>query len=85
MKAAASQLPGNNSQTDGLTTKPNMARDAFWSQLRRLKAQVQSLELAASTARRDINRIDKKQYRDIDKTPPSEVQPTQEEVSALWR
>ncbi|GAI45929.1 unnamed protein product, partial [marine sediment metagenome] len=30
-------------------------------------------ELAVSTARRDINRIDRKQYREEEKTPPSVI------------
>ncbi|GAI05257.1 unnamed protein product [marine sediment metagenome] len=83
MKAELSQIPVNERRTGSLTHTGSKSVDTLWAQLRRLKAQVDSLELAASTARRDINRIDKKQYREADKTPPSSV-PQQELSPALF-
>jgi len=73
MKAETSQIPVN-AVNEGV--KPNTgskSADAIWAHLRRLEAQVKSLELALSTARRDINRIDRKQYREVKELPPSEI------------
>ena len=75
MKADTSQIPEAEVKTDGLTTKPTKAKDAQWSMIRRLTDRVVSLELAASTARRDLNRIEKRQYRGKDNPPPSNEDP----------
>ncbi|GAI15880.1 unnamed protein product, partial [marine sediment metagenome] len=42
-----------------------------------------SLELAATTARRDINRIDRKQYREEEKSPPSLIPGTEQDLPQL--
>ncbi|GAI49796.1 unnamed protein product [marine sediment metagenome] len=84
MKAEKSQIPGPERSKE-LSKLPadNKARDTLWAQLRRLKAQVASLELAASTARRDINRIDRKQYREEDKGPPSIIPGIEQDLPQL--
>jgi len=72
MRAEEDQIPGNKVKQG---VKPNPGKqpgDALWSHIRRLTDQVKSLELAVSTARRDINRIDRKQYREVDNNPPSQ-------------
>jgi len=66
-------------QTPGLPTAPKREQDTIWAEMRRLKARVQSIELAASAARRDISRIDRKQYRDNGKEPAT-LLPGKEEV-----
>lgn len=73
MRAEESQLPGIQVKADSQTHVPGKGTDTLWASVRRLKAQVEHLELALSTARRDINRIDKGQYRDKSKSPPSEI------------
>ncbi len=73
MKAVLSQIGDKLVKKAGLTTTPTQAKDAQWSYIRRLTDRVQSLELAASTARRDISRIEKRQYRGKEDIPPSEV------------
>ncbi|MCK5644777.1 MAG: hypothetical protein KAJ19_28515 [Gammaproteobacteria bacterium] len=73
MKAEPSQIPVNTGQKIGLTNPGSTPGDTLWASIRRLKAQVASLELAVSTARRDINRIDRGQYRGKDKAPPDEI------------
>ncbi len=74
MKAENSQIPEAGVKTDGLTNPPVKGGVTLWAVIRRLTARVQSLELAASTARRDLNRIEKRQYRGKDNSPPSEVE-----------
>ncbi len=73
MRADKSQIPVNKVETVSQTHAGNKPTDNLWAQLRRLKAQIESLELAVSTARRDINRIDRKQYREDKSLPPSEL------------
>ena len=74
MKAETSQIPVNERSKEPVKLPADIkARDTLWAQLRRLKAQVANIELAVSTARRDINRIDRKQYREQENTPPSEI------------
>ena len=73
MKAEPSQIPVLPVKKDGLTHTGTLPVDTLWASIRRIKAQVASLELAVSTARRDINRIDRKQYRGDKDTPPSEI------------
>lgn len=48
--------------------------DTFFARLRRLEHRVSFLEQQLSTARRDINRIDRKQYREM---PPSVASPSE--------
>ncbi|GAH94980.1 unnamed protein product [marine sediment metagenome] len=66
-------------QTASQPTAPKREQDTIWAEMRRLKARVQSIELAASAARRDISRIDRKQYRDNGKEPATEL-PTKEQA-----
>ncbi len=83
MKAVLSQIPENERQTSSLNDQGRQHLGILWAQLRRLKAQVASLETAVSTCRRDINRIDKKQYRDNGNTPPSEIEKPVGEAATL--
>ncbi len=69
MKAETSQIPVKDRQTNGLTNVPTRGTEHLWANIRRLKAQMASMELALSTARRDINRIDRKQYREDKESP----------------
>ena len=73
MRADKSQIPVKPGQTASQTNAGTKPTDNLWAQLRRLKAQIESIELAISTARRDINRIDRKQYREDKVLPPSEL------------
>ena len=52
---------------------PTKATDTIWATIRRLIAQVQSMNEAISTLRRDINRIDKSIYRAKDKDLATEI------------
>ena len=70
MKAVTSQIPVNQGQNESLSNRPQMAGDKFWAIVRRLQARIESLETGLSTARRDINRIDRKQYREASAQPP---------------
>ena len=71
MKAELNQIPVEQGQNERLSNRPQMAGDKFWAIVRRLQARVESLETGLSTARRDINRIDRKQYRETSEQPPS--------------
>ena len=74
MKAVISQIPGTERSKEPVKLPADIkARDTLWAQLRRLTARVANIELAQSTARRDINRIDRKQYREEKELPPSEI------------
>lgn len=74
MKAEIEQIPGTKGQIDTSNKAPhNKGADALWSHIRRLMLQVKSMELALSTVRRDINRIDRNQYRAKENSPPSEI------------
>ena len=73
MRAESSQIPGNQGRTVSQSNGSSKGQDVIWAMLRRLKARTDSIELALSTARRDINRIDRKQYREETKAPPSEI------------
>ncbi len=68
-----SQIPEKEVKTGSQSHTPSKGVDALWSRIRRLTDQVQSIELALSTARRDINRIDRANYRGKDKTPAAEM------------
>ncbi|GAI34198.1 unnamed protein product [marine sediment metagenome] len=81
MKAEVNQIPGHQGRKDTSNNVPHSkGTDALWSYIRRLTAQVKSLELAATTARRDINRIDRKQYREEEKSPPSLIPGTEQDL-----
>jgi len=75
MQAEKSQIPVKRGQRERLTTGREYSPNALWAYVRRLKARVEIMETGLTTARRDINRIDKKQYRDIAKEPPAEIPP----------
>jgi len=77
MKAADSQIPGTEVKEPVLTHGPSKGLDTIWAEVRRMKARLEALELAGSTARRDINRLDKKLYREEAKLPSDNHQGTQ--------
>lgn len=73
MERRDNQIPGKIGQTVSLNDAPSRGQNTVWALVRRLKARVDSMELALSTARRDINRIDKKQYREQNSSPPLSI------------
>lgn len=62
--------------------------DTLYARLRRLEARVNNLEAGLSTARRDINRIDRANYRKASQSPvaESEVFPglSQKDIELLF-
>ena len=61
---------GNASKSNGASnnvpTHAPKGVDSIYARLRRLEARIVILELKASTARRDVDRISKKQYREVE-------------------
>lgn len=85
MKAQASQIPAEPEKPVSQTYVPTHGTDKLWATVRRLSARVVQLELALSTARRDINRHDRKLYREASEPEPShngEKEPAMN--AALW-
>ena len=64
--------------TDGATHSPK-GLDSLHARLRRLEQKIDNIEAGLSTARRDINRIDRKQYREA----PSMNIPPENPIPAL--
>ena len=64
---------GNASKSNGTSkhvpTHTPHGVDSIQARLRRLEARIVTLELKASTARRDVDRISKKQYREVEPSP----------------
>ena len=60
---------GNASKSNGTSkhvpTHTPHGVDSIQARLRRLEARIVTLELKASTARRDVDRISRKQYREV--------------------
>jgi len=74
MRAEENQIPvekPKESLSNNLS-KPIKA-DNLWAEIRRLKARVESLETQGSTLRRDINRLDRQNYRGASKLQPSDI------------
>lgn len=63
---------------DGATHSPK-GLDSLHARLRRLEQKIDNIEAGLSTARRDINRIDRKQYREA----PSQTTPPVNPIPAL--
>ena len=72
MRAELSQIPIKE-----VKTKPSdnggKSPSTLYAILRRLSAKVNQIELQLSTVRRDLNRIDKKVYRQADSLPSAEI------------
>ena len=66
------KVPDKAVKDDSQSTLGNAPGDKLWASHRRLKTQVEAIELALSVTRRDVARIDRKQYREIEKTPATE-------------
>ena len=64
-----SQIPQKSGQPISQNNGPGQGLANLWAEIRRLKSRVLSLETGLSTVRRDVNRVDRKQYRDEAKLP----------------
>lgn len=79
MKAIESQL---SNQSPGIQTVPSKEvqtngpnrSDSIYARLRRLELRIAHLELKASTVRRDVDRIEKRQYAEV-KSPSKKYLP----------
>jgi len=73
MKAVLNQVPELEKSVKEArqSTVPIADRSNLWAQLRRLKAQIGQIELVVSAIKRDVARIDRKQYREAKDEPPS--------------
>ena len=72
MLAVKDQLPGVEAVKQASQSTASIGGGSeLWGQLRRLKAQLGQLELVVSTIKRDVARIDRKQYREVEKEPPT--------------
>jgi len=75
MKADVSQIPATSSQTanaeprQGDKESPYKAQSGAFAYVRRLERRIVELELTVSTIRRDLNRIDRANYRAKDSQP----------------
>ena len=70
MKAQLTELSNQSTTKSNASSKPEATHtptrgDSIHARLRRLEARIATLELKASTTRRDVDRIEKRQYRKI--------------------
>lgn len=65
---------GGNGSKAGESKRPNVT-DTLYKQIRILNERIATVELQLSTLRRDVARIDRKQYREV---PKEEVKPEPE-------
>ena len=72
MRAELSQIPIKEVQIKP-SDNGGKSPSTLYAILRRLSAKVNQLELQLSTVRRDLNRIDKKVYRQSDSLPSVET------------
>ena len=79
MKGDPSLIPARERQKSVSEPRTDTRYDHFAAEIRRLKARMSEVELQLSTQRRDMNRIDKKVYRDTERHPSIE---TKEPVEA---
>ena len=74
VKAAVSQIPVDNIvEQASQSTAPKEGGSNLWAMLRRQKAQIGQIELVLSALKRDVARIDRKQYREAKDEPPSSL------------
>ena len=71
MKADANQIPVKNGQTKRSNQRTADNAGPLWRRIRDMQARLLSIEGAVSTIRRDVNRIDRKNYREDEKNRPS--------------
>ena len=72
MKAVLNQFPELEPVKEvGQSTAPKEGGSNLWAMLRRQKAQIGQIELVLSALKRDVNRIDRRQYREAKEEPPS--------------
>lgn len=69
MRAELSQIPGNPGKINVSEPRSQQGYDTICAQIRRIKARLSEVELNLSTNRRDINRIDRKVYREAELQP----------------
>ena len=76
MKAVLNQIPELEPVKEvGQSTAPKEGGSNLWAVLRRQKAQIGQIELVLSALKRDVNRIDRRQYREAKDEPPSFIPP----------
>ena len=73
---------GNSVKEAGQSTAPKGDGSNLWAQLRRLKAEIGQIELVLTALKRDVARIDRKQYREAKDEPPSIPLPENERYPA---
>ena len=72
MKAVLSQIPEIEPVKEACqSTAPKEGGSNLWAMLRRQKAQIGQIELVLSALKRDVARIDRRQYREAKDEPPS--------------
>jgi len=73
MKAVLNQVPELERPVKEVSqsTAPKEGGSNLWAMLRRQKAQIGQIELVLSALKRDVNRIDRRQYREAKDEPPS--------------
>jgi len=73
MKAVLNQIPGEEIVVEqaSQSTASKEGGSNLWAMLRRQKAQIGQIELVLSALKRDVARIDRKQYREAKDEPPS--------------
>lgn len=75
---AVESIPGSEEKPQGLSNEqsnlPGNSQDRIYAILRRMSVRITLLETQASTLRRDVARIDKKQYRDEAKLPAAQIE-----------
>ena len=77
MKAVLNQVPELEELVNQArqSTAPKEGGSNLWAMLRRQKAQLGQIELVLSALKRDVARIDRKQYREAKDEPPSFTPP----------
>jgi len=73
MKAVLNQVPELEKPVKeaSQSTAPTWGGSNLWAVLRRQKAQIGQIELVLSALKRDVARIDRRQYREAKDEPPS--------------
>jgi len=67
----AVDLTPGESKPEVKAPKQGRQSDALWKKLRIIEATIQSHDVSISTLRRDVNRVDRKQYREAEEKQPS--------------
>jgi len=73
------ETKGQTPSQKDVVTHGTKTPDSLYARLRRLEARVEQLELKASLLRRDVDRVDRRDYRNLKRPsvpiPPGETTP----------